>query len=495
MARRKACSVGLLLAVLVPRAAQAYEAEVSASVDAQFYTLRSPYGDPIVRRRRYTQTLGVSVYGVQGDYVPNGPELSFRARMRLDSDFGQRDEERDPAQTSLFVPALQQSPLDLMYAYLEGRNYLDGYLGFRIGRQYTTDALGFWSFDGALVTLTTPVFMRAEVFGGFEQRGGLPLSTPRWEADGVYRGDRSNLDFNRWPSFLRESKLAPAYGFALESSGVHWLATRFSYRKVITRDTVLVSPFADTGNGFTTLGGARVSSERIGYSLRVSEPGLGALGGSVVYDLYNQLFSEYLATLDFYASNELELGAEYEYYLPTFDADSIWNWFSHRGSQTALGRGSWKAMRALDLSASAGVRIFETEGKPGTYDDTGNANETGRLSDLLATLSGRQRWADGSVTLRGLLETGKRGHRSGADVTTAQAFEGGLYDAMLILSLYDWHDDSRPDRDATSFSYVLGGGVRPFERTRMGLEWEHSVNQLVGQRFRVLATLDLTVLQ
>lgn len=495
MGRRRLCWLGLLLTALVPHASHAYEAEVSASVDAQFYTLRSPYGDPIVRRRRYTETLGVSVYGMQGDYVPNGPELSFRARMRLDSDFGQRDEERDPARGDLFVPALEQSPLDLMYAYLEGRNYLDGYLGFRLGRQYTTDALGFWSFDGGLVALTTPVFVRAEVFGGFEQRGGLPLSTPRWEADGVYRGDRSDLDFNRWPSFLRESKLAPAYGFALESAGLHWLATRLSYRKVITRDTVLVSPFADAGNGFTTLGGARVSSERIGYSVRVSDSGLGAVSGSAVYDLYNQVFSEYLATLDFYASSTLNLGAEYEYYLPTFDADSIWNWFSHRGSQTALGRVSWSASRTLDLSGSAGARIFETEGKPSTYDETANPDETGRLADLLTTLNGRQRWADGSVTLRGLLEAGQRGHRTGADVTTTQAFDGGLYDALLILSLYDWHDDLRPDRDATSFSYVLGGGIRPLQRTRMGVEWEHSMNQLVGQRFRVLATLDLTVLK
>src|SRR5262245_13278770 len=123
----------------------AYQAEVSAALNVQSYTLRSPYGDPIVRRRRYTPPLGVSVYDVQGDHVVGGPELSFRARMRLDADFGQNDAERDPARSDVYVPGLQQTPLDLMYAYLEGRNYLDGYVGFRLGRQYTIDALGLWS--------------------------------------------------------------------------------------------------------------------------------------------------------------------------------------------------------------------------------------------------------------------------------------------------------------------------------------------------------------
>jgi len=83
----------------------------------------------------------------------------------------------------------------------------------------------------------------------------------------------------------------------------------------------------------------------------------------------------------------------------------------------------------------------------------------------------------------------------GADLTTTKTFEGGLYDALVVLSLYDWEDALRPTRDATSFGYVLGGGVSPFERTRLGLEWEHDMNRLVGQRYRVLATLDLTILK
>src|SRR6185295_20359055 len=101
---------------------------------------------------------------------------------------------------------------DLMMAYVEGRGYADGLVGFRLGRQYVVDALGFWSFDGGLVRLTTPAYFTVEGYGGFEQRGGLPLlATSRFEADGVYRGDRTSMGLVTWPAYLDEARLAPAY--------------------------------------------------------------------------------------------------------------------------------------------------------------------------------------------------------------------------------------------------------------------------------------------
>jgi len=42
---------------------------------------------------------------------------------------------------------------------------------------------------------------------------------------------------------------------------------------------------------------------------------------------------------------------------------------------------------------------------------------------------------------------------------------------------------------------VLGGGVLPLQNTRLGIEWEHSINRLVGQRFRLLASLRWVLLQ
>ena len=56
-----------------------------------------------------------------------------------------------------------------------------------------------------------------------------------------------------------------------------------------------------------------------------------------------------------------------------------------------------------------------------------------------------------------------------------------------------------PDTDASvplihtrrGQGYVLGAAVKPIDLTKVGVEWEHDVNERVGQRFRVLARLDV----
>lgn len=502
MRRRGAALAGVLLVGSMTTESLGVEAQVHATTDAQFYTLRSPYGDPELRRRRYTQTLALAVHDIVSDGgVAFAPALSFKLRMRMDADFGQESVERDPRNARRYIPGLEQAPLDVMYAYLEGRNLLGGLVGFRAGRQYTTDALGWWSFDGGLLRIDTPAFVAVEAYGGFEQRGGLPaaLGTSRFTPDGVYRGDRRDMELGLYPHYLEESRLAPAYGFAVESSGVHFVHGRLSYRKVINRDTVIVSPFRRADGSFLTVGGDRVSSERIGYSVRASEDSLGSVRGSVVYDFYNQVFSEHAAALDWYTTDELTLGGEYDYYYPTFDADSIFNWFSHSGMTTALGRVELRPARSWDVAVAGGAKFFSTEGDSGTYlaeaqdpSREPDRSKTGMLGDAVGRASGRYRWGDGNVELRTSGETGRRGHRVGGDVTTRQTFDG-RYEGMVVLSLYDWADDIRPLRDATSFGYVLGGGFLPADKARFGVEWEHSMNRLVGQRYRVLATLDVTV--
>ncbi len=486
----------LLATFSVP--ALAFESEVESLSEAQFYTHQSPYGEPLIRRRRYTETLSLHVYDLQGEGVPGEPRLSLKTRFRLDADFGQEPRERDPNSQS-YVPGLQQAPFDMMYAYIEGRDYADGYLGFRLGRQYTTDVLGFWSFDGALVSLTTPVHLEFQALGGFEQRAGLPLlSRGRFEQDGVARGDRDDLELRQSTYYLEESELAPAFGAAVESVGLHFLHGKLSYRKVINRDTVMVSPFVqDTGGGLFLMSGDRTSSERAGGSLRVDVGDYGTLYGSGVYDFYNSLVSEYAAGLDAYVTSKVTLGADWEYYLPTFDGDSIFNWFAHQGMTTLRGRASVAFSRRLDTSLSGGVRRFETE-EEATVGDPPSARPEAEY-DPFASLNGRYRWSDGSVDLYSVAEFGERGHRTGADLTTRKTFANGYYDTLLVLSLYDWQDELRPEREATSFSYVLGAGISPglefIGRSRLGVEFEHAMNRIVDQRYRLLATLGIAFYQ
>jgi hypothetical protein len=438
----------------------------------------------------------MALYDLDGDASGRGPTLTFRSRLRLDADLGQDPAERDPSSTR-YVPGLEQAPLDLMYAYLEGDRYLNGSLGFRLGRQYVIDMLGFWSFDGAEVTLAAPGYLRLEAYGGFEQRAGLPLlTTPRFQADGVARGSRDDLRGDQWTSYLEQSRVAPALGVALETADVNWLHARVTYRRVTNSDTVVVSPFADENGNLRTTSGSRVSSEKVGASLRIVPFPAAALAGSVVYDLYSRVFATQALALDVFPARWAVLGLDYERIVPTFDADSIFNWFAHSAMTSFTARADGRLSRRLDAAVTGGTRLYQTLGDPATYSTDPNQEAIRRELDPFATLAGRYRYNDGSVSVRGQAEVGDRGHRVGGDVTSKKTFDAGYYDTLVVLSLYDFNDELRPDRYATSFSYVLGLGILPNAlgaRSRLGVEWEQSMNRLVGQRYRILATLDLSV--
>jgi hypothetical protein len=80
----------------------------------------------------------------------------------------------------------------------------------------------------------------------------------------------------------------------------------------------------------------------------------------------------------------------------------------------------------------------------------------------------------------------------GGDVFGQQVFET-RYVATARAGVWQWNDKLRPDRDATSFNYVLGVGYRFAPRSQAMIEWEHDMNRLVGQRFRLMLWLTVAV--
>jgi hypothetical protein len=497
MSRKAALAAGALPAIVAfAEPARAVDAEVEATSAAQGYAFSSPWGDTVTRRR-FMQTVGLGVYHLEGgDPKPGGPELLVKLRLRLDADAGVLTEERTYSATSdRFVPDLAVAPLDVMYGYVEGRNLAGGWLGFKLGRQYVTDALGWWAFDGASVRVTTPAFVQLEVYGGSEERGTFLLGTPRFEQNGVWRGDRSGFAPTVYPQFSQDH-WAPAYGAAIESSGISWIHGRLDYRKVINQGTTVVSPFPNPFDGtYATYSGSRTSSERIGYAMDVNAWKLGGLKAGLIYDLFNAGFSNYYGGLDLYLGQRVTLGADYEYFKPTFDGDSIFNYFNHSPLTTMSGRLAWNVSDDLDVAAGGGIRKFTTEGNPDTWNNDGGNRGEVSTTDVLANLSGRYRYSNGLFGVRGLVETGDAGHRQGGDVNGEHRFMGGRWSGTARVSVFDFADALRPDRSATSFSYVLGVGFRPSQVAQTKLEWEHDMNPLVGQRFRILALLNLTVNQ
>ena len=493
-ARVRTSTAGVALAVSLAAApASAFDARVDAALDAQYYAIRSPFGEPSLSRRRYTSSLGLELMNLQGEWHPRRASYAFRSRLRVDSDFG-IDAREFTARSQGYVPGLSPAPLEVLYTYLEGSGLAGGLLGFRLGRQYQVDSLGYWSFDGALVELRLPVALMLSGYAGFEQRTGLPmLASGRFSGDGVWRGNRDGLETGQFPAYLEESKLAPALGASLETQGFEYLHARFSYRRVQNRSRVLVSPFLPTNADPEFYQATRTSSERAAASLDLNIPNAAVLSSRAIYDLLLDRVTTATASLDGYIGSRLQLGALVDYFFPSFDGDSIFNWFTRRARTTTEARIGYAFTPELSLSVASGLRWFER----GAASDAWLVESGGRSAAVLARANARYYTGLTTLTLDASAERAESAHSVGADVTGRRLFSGGRYDTLAIVSLYDFASDTRADRSATSFSYVLGAGVRPGpgfnSRSRLGFEWEHSMSRLVGQRFRVLLTLDLTV--
>jgi hypothetical protein len=498
----------LAIAVLLCASPRAFalDGEVSSDTTTQFYDVRNPTGTPVLMRARLTTTLGIAAY----DLLPRDeaagqelkPDLVFRARLRYDADYGADSEEETPSATTRFVPGFSRGPVDLMYAYVEGRRFLKGILGFKAGRQYVTDALGWWSFDGGLIRVTTPAYFAVEAYGGLEVRGGLPFSPSvgRWEADGVWRGDRTGMDPTQYPSF-QQADIAPAIGAAIESAGVSWLHTRLSYRRVYNTADSIVSQFQNGDFSPVTYSGTRVSSEKLGYAADVNFAKYGGASAGVVYDFYANTTTNVWASADVYLGKKVIVSLDYDYFQPTYDGDSIWNFFAIYPMNDVGTRLLWDITPKLSVAVGGHVRAFQDQAQ--TIDNLPTPSRNPQSDPIQGpvpqyvfngggTVSARYRRRDTQLNVNGVVNVGDQGDRVGGDVSGER-----LFDTHYVVSgrvgLWHWSDNLRPDQSALSFGAVVGGGYRFFRTSQVGVEWENDVNRLVGWRMRVLGYLRITV--
>ncbi|HVJ92852.1 MAG TPA: hypothetical protein VM580_23790 [Labilithrix sp.] len=480
------------------------DAEITTDTSAQFYELRSPTGQTIIARRRLTTTFGIAAYDLlESPADPRAPTLTFRARLRYDADFGGRTEETAIGRPDRFVPGFDRGPVDLMYGYLEGRRFFDGVLGFRLGRQYVVDALGWWSFDGGQIKVTTPYYFAIEVYGGAEQRGGLTLSSSRFERDGVWRGDRSGYerDPSLYPSF-QPSNIAPAIGAAIESAGVTWLHARLTYRRVYNTGTSTVAQFASGLRDAPTYDGMRISQERIGYAIDATSATLGGVKAGFAYDLYVQQMANVFASLDWFTRPNLTLSIDYDYFRPTFDADSIWNFFMAMPMNDLGIRASWSPTARIDVAGSLRARAFtvQTEPEQGLSSPT-SPNGLSATNEYPANsidpmgggnLSLRWHFGEGHLGARGAADVARSGNRIGLDVYGERTLET-RYVLSARTGVWHWNDELRSDRDATNFGYVLGAGYKMFPRSLVLADFQHDMNRIAGQRFRAMLWLTLAL--
>jgi hypothetical protein len=504
--------LALVATVAVAPAARAADIDIMGDSTAQFYDVRSPTGETVLERRRVTSTLGISGY----ELLPpdpnerNSPEILFRVRVRYDADYGANPETSDATNPAYFVPGFSPGPIDVMYAYIEGRRFAHGMVGFKVGRQYQTDVLGWWSFDGGDAKVTLPFYTQLEAYGGLEQRGGLPLSTSRYESDGIWRGNRSGFDPALYPQF-QPADVAPALGVAVESVGPTWIHGRLVYRRVYNTGSVGVTDFSNYLYAPTVLDQTRISSDRLGYAMDVDLGKAAGLKGGLVYDFYDDRFTNIYGSLDAYVAKPLTLSLDYDFYAPVFDADSIWNFFAGDPMNDVGLRASLTPTDRLSMSAGGHVRVYEVStSTDNPYDSSANVGLKAPNGSPALNVSGwypsngnpfdgggsfglRYKWGEGSANVRGAADFGDDGERVGGDVSGEELVET-RYLFRGRVGVWQWDDKLRPDRDATDFGYVLGVGYRFAPRCQAVFEWQHDINRLVGQRFRTMLTVSVAVM-
>ena len=495
------------------RTALAIEPDVSSESAFQAYDMRSPTGQTVLERTRFTSTLGVSLYDIlgEGSLRRDGPELSFRARVRYDADYGISGSSTDPTNNAQFIPGLADTAgtVDLMYAYLEGRRLLHGVVGFKLGRQYMVDSLGWWSFDGADVKATLPFFVAVEGYGGLEVRGGLPLSTPRFEAGGIWRGNRSSFDPSLYPQF-QPADVAPAFGAAIESSGVTWLHSRLTYRRVYDTGSIGLAEFANANlppGPTTNYSDARISTDKIGYAAEVDLRKVGEPSRQASRTTSTTSASRRSTATSTSSRPRRSPSASTTTITPPRSTPTR-SGTSSAASRSTTSRCAGPTTRPLPVhlgraAQRAHLRRVQTPPKPTRTNGSPNLRPRRMrcrsvLPDERPPLrrGGRPRrtykWGEGNLGLRGAADFGDAGDRVGGDVSGQRVLEG-RYILAGRLGVWQWDDKLRPDRDATNFGYMLGTGYRFAPRCQAMFEWQHDMNRLVGQRFRALLTLSVAI--
>ncbi len=475
---------GFSLAVQ-PRAALAYDVDLTAETAAQAYQLRAA-DDTVINRRRLTQSLTLDIGGLGPTDFMGRPlqhdQFYLAVALRYDGELGDftnmpnlsgRTAERD----------FMSSRLELLYAYVGGRNVL-GVFNFKLGRQVVYDLLSFFSFDGLSVQLPTPFHIQLEAWGGLAVRGGSVIDSP------VYRTDGATLSSNPLGSLeaRQEDALAPTFGVAVSTLDLRDYSVRLAYQRTQT----------DTEERQTAEPGAGVVEERLALTARVRLFRRLILWGALRYDLLIATFA------DLQLGARLQLGhhalsAEYVHSAPTFDGDSIWNVFGAEafddvrvGYDAAHGplsfyvRGFMRRFPDGDpLSGRGGngTPPIPTPGLSTPY------SYGGTVGVSYANAHGR-----GRARLDLYWEDGYGGRKAGVDGSGHLNLVGNTLHGVAAegrVSFVDFRDDSRTVDHAQSLA--VQGGVRWAVTPGLVLHGliEENVNRLFHNQVRGLLLCDL----
>jgi len=463
----RAALLGLLACALTPSSVAAYEFSVDLRTIGQGYQVRR-YGadgnNELLSRRRLTQYIDLNVVDIapthlRGDYGDRNV-LSFEASLRFDTDFGGYMLGRPTGPDE--IGELKQSQLDILYAFLGGRN-VGGRVDFQLGRQLRFDLVDFFAFDGGDAVYHFTPFAAVEAFAGTEVRGELPLSAPIYELDGTSAGSRDPVTRPGQAKMLRP--LVGAAVLAGREGGP--LSARLAYRRVW-------SETADPLPGEPTSG---VNDEKLslvasGYWHKRVQMVAGAR-----FNLLLGEFDDQQLVLRLRTAARQWLSVEQSYLAPNFDGDSIWNVFA-AGAYRDL-RGVYEIGIGPEIKTYArGFARFFTESGFAAGGSLGAVWRRGR----------------GMVRGDGYWDDGYGGRKAGVDVAARAPVHRKL-ELEGRLTGYHWRSDQPVAATASNggvvFGAQAGGRYRLGEGMRLHLLGEDNVSTYYLSQFRVLAVFEL----
>jgi hypothetical protein len=453
----------------VARPAAAYDFTVGLRTIGQGYQLRrfgANGNNELLSRRRLTQYMDLAVFdlaparwrGEDGDRNL----LYFDASLRFDSDFGGYMLGRPGGDDE--IRELKQSQLDILYAFLGGRN-IGGRVDFQIGRQIHFDLVDFYAFDGgdAIVRLTRN--LAVEAFGGTEVRGELPLSAPIYELDGTSAGSRDPATRAAQNSMTR-----PLAGAALLGGRDNGpLTARLAYRRVWSATADQLPGEPDSG----------VNDEKLSLTAMASWRNRVYAAGGARFNLLLGEFDDQQLLVKLRALGRQFVTLEHSYLAPTFDGDSIWNVFAV---------GAYRDLRAIyeigfgpEVKAYARgfVRFFTASGTAGG----GSMGATWRR--------GR-----GFMRADGYWDGGYGGRKMGVDASARLAVKRN-FELEGRLTGYQWRADAALDGAGTTndggvvFGAQAGGRWLLGRGVRLHLLAEDNVGTYYLSQFRGLAVVEV----
>jgi hypothetical protein len=185
--------------------AGAYEFWTRVRTSGEAYELRGFRvigGELAITRRRFTQSLVLVIHDLgdlararvrAGRRASDGAVVSWHSYLRLDQDFGTFITGRLPAGPTRRQDALDLIPevgestyaLDLLYGHLSIEGLLGGRLEFQLGRIAAIDGTGSVPLDGLAVRAVVAAHVEILASGGLAVRAGSPLGVASYELDGT----------------------------------------------------------------------------------------------------------------------------------------------------------------------------------------------------------------------------------------------------------------------------------------------------------------------